>query len=64
MAEGEIIGQEVEGGGGNYRAFLLRCWQVVSLQPLRRACPLKCKTVVRLMAWPGITALTAPGTTW
>jgi hypothetical protein len=27
MAEGEIIGQEVEGGGGNYRAFLLRCWQ-------------------------------------
>ena len=27
MAECEIIGQEGEGSGGKYRAFLLRCWQ-------------------------------------
>ena len=27
MAECETIGQEGEGSGGNYRAFLLRCWQ-------------------------------------
>ena len=27
MAESETIRQEGEGSGGNYRAFLLRCWQ-------------------------------------
>ena len=27
MAECETIGQEDEDSGGNYRAFLLRCWQ-------------------------------------
>ena len=27
MAECETIGQEGEGSGGKYRAFLLRCWQ-------------------------------------
>jgi len=37
MAEEETIRQEGEGGGGAYRAYLLRCWQEnVDGEPLWR----------------------------